>query len=413
MKRQIAAILVGLFILCMFGCYTHHIAHEQLSKLVNDMIGVTRIIVYTLAVTLTLAVIGILILFVVSVRERVLTHQAIRKQAQREAEVYAIVSETHGVFVREINSNAVWRPLHLNPTAYQNGEQTEVSAVEMATWQTWMLRNRPSATKQVEPQLLPAQTQVDLLTGLDTVHRCLIVGASDSGKTTLLQHLVRRRSYTSKVVVIDPHAYPDKWTDCVVIGTGRNYSEIDRALVALVQLMTKRYDEIGKGVVVEGNHPRLTILIDEWRAIVHNVKTASKAIKALLTESRKAAISVFVATHSDRAKPLGLEGEYDLKDGFAIVRLFVINGQRQATLDTGNGEFPATLPGLYYKNAQRVLESDELINLEVKPDTTEATILSLYDQGQPVSAIAETVFGSKGGNQNQRVKEVLAKFERV
>jgi hypothetical protein len=177
--------------------------------------------------------------------------------------------------------------------------------------------------------------------------------------------------------------------------------------------MTKRYDEIGKGIVVEGNHPRLTILIDEWRAIVHNVKSASEAIKALLTESRKATMSVFVATHSDRAKPLGLEGEYDLKDGFAIVRLFITNGQKQATLDTGNGDIPATLPGPYYGNDRQVSDSDETIDLEIQPDAIETTILDLYDHGQSISNIAETVFGSKGGNQNQRVKEVLAKFERV
>ena len=101
------------------------------------------------------------------------------------------------------------------------------------------------------------------------------------------------------------------------------------------------------GSLVKKGHFRITILIDEWRAIVYNVKGASEAIKALLTESRKAAFSVFVATHSDWAKPLGLEGEYDLKDGFAVVRLSVANGERQATLDIGNGEIPASLPGVY------------------------------------------------------------------
>jgi len=385
---------------------------------VTELIGVTRFVVYILAMTLALTAIGLSVLFILSVRERVLTRQAARKQLQREAEVYAIVSETHGVFVREMNPSAAWRPLHLNPTTYQNGLQAEVSAAELAAWQTWTLRHRPHPIKPVEPHLLSAPPQIDLLAVLDAVQRCLIVGASDSGKTTLLQHLVRRRLHLSKVVVIDPHAYPDKWAGCVVVGTGRNYAEIDRALTALVRLMTKRYDDIGKGAVGEGHHPRLTILIDEWRAIVHNVKTAGEAIKALLTESRKAAMSVFVASHSDRAKPLGLAGEYDLKDGFAIVRLFIVNGQRQATLDTGTGEVPALLPGPYA--GQILLEAsaddsdpDEPMLLEVEPDATEATILNLHAQGQSISAIAETVFGSKGGHQNQRVKEVLVKFERV
>ncbi len=201
----------------------------------------------------------------------------------------------------------------------------------------------------MRPMLLQDQNPTELLPALDSVQRCLIVGSSDSGKTTLLKHIVKRRSQSSKVVVIDPHASPNKWQGCLVMGTGRNYTEIDKALAALIQIMDKRYDEIGKGQVIEGQHEPYTILIDEWRAITQNVKPAGDAIKALLTESRKAAMSVFVATHSDRAKPLGLQGEYDLKDGFAVVRLSVVNGQRQATLDTGNGEYPAILPGPFYQ----------------------------------------------------------------
>ena len=247
--------------------------------------------------------------------------------------------------------------------------------------------------------------------------RCLIVGASDSGKTTLLQWLVSRKLNTSKVIVIDPHAYPDKWPGCIVVGTGRNYPEIDRALDALVRLMTKRYDEIGKGIVAEQGHSRITILIDEWRAIVYNVKGASDAIKALLTESRKAAFSVFVATHSDRAKPLGLEGEYDLKDGFAIVRLSNVNGRRQATLETGNGEIPAVLPGPFVGSVPNIVDIDRLTFIEedlgTEPTVSEAHILLLYEEGKSISAIAQEIFGSKGGHQNQQVKEVLQKFKGV
>ena len=61
-----------------------------------------------------------------------------------------------------------------------------------------------------EAQLLPIKSQVDLLAALEKIQRCLIVGASDVGKTTFLQHVVQRRVQTSKVVVIDPHTYLDK-----------------------------------------------------------------------------------------------------------------------------------------------------------------------------------------------------------
>jgi hypothetical protein len=263
----------------------------------------------------------------------------------------------------------------------------------------------PGAT----PALLPApeSSAVDLLAALDSVQRCLIVGATDTGKTTLLQHIITRRLQSSKVVVLDPHSYPDKWPGCTVVGASRNYHEIDRALTGLVQLMSKRYQDIGRGDIAEGRHPRLTILIDEWRAIVFNVKGASEAIKALLTESRKAAFSVFVATHSERVRALGIEGEGDLKDSFAVVRLSLINGQRLATIDTGNGEQAALLPGPY---VGPVMESDDYLNLEVEPTPTEAFIIRLYEQGESYNEIARQVYGHTGGKQVDRIKQVIERF---
>jgi hypothetical protein len=160
-------------------------------------------------------------------------------------------------------------------------------------------------------------------------------------------------------------------------------------------------------------HNKITILIDEWRAITRQLgKSAEEAIRTLLTESRKAAFSVFVASHSDRARPLGLEGEYDLKDGFAIVRLTIANGQRQATLDTGSGEMLAVMPGPFGSSQPQVIEGDS-INLEPGPDDTEANILRLHQAGESVSSIAAKIFGSKGGWQNQQVKDILAKFQAV
>jgi hypothetical protein len=279
---------------------------------------------------------------------------------------------------------------------------------------------------------LPASTSpVDLLAALDSVQRCLIVGASDTGKTTLLQWLVSRRSNTSKVIVIDPHAYPGKYPNCDIIGLGRNYDEIGRALGALIQLMTKRYDEIGKGLVRELAHDRVTILIDEWRAITGNLgKPAEEAIKALLTESRKAAFSVFVASHSDRAKPLGLSGEYDLKDGFTIVRLAIIEGQRQATIDHGNGEIPAsTSPAWEYSGAAYGAEYSQpgqglqglstlrldhnfQLDLEPEPSPAEATVLELLDRGESLKTISESVWGPGkfGAFYNDRIAEIKRRY---
>ncbi|MBN1991935.1 MAG: hypothetical protein JW953_04480 [Anaerolineae bacterium] len=412
MKNQITIATVGLIVLCMFGWYIDSLAHNEITEAV-------RWVVYALAFAIIAVLVGVSIVAVLIINERILKERADRKVMERDSKVMVVrAMEGEQVYIRDTDDKVTWRSAHLDGRIYANGRGTLPSQVEMAAWQTYMLRGRPNVISQgIEAQYLPAPTQVDLLAALDSVQRCLIVGPSDSGKTTLLQWLISRKVQTSKTIVIDPHGWPDKWPNSTVVGTGRNYAEIERGLDALVQLMTKRYDEIGKGMVVEGTHPRVTILIDEWRAIVYNVKGASEAIKALLTESRKAAFSVFVASHSDRAKPLGLEGEYDLKDGFAVVRLSNVNGQRQATLETGNGEVPAILPGPFTGTVPYSVNIDNLtfteVDMEPEPTVAEACILRLYSEGKSISAIAEEVFGSKGGNQNQQVKEILQKYKGV
>ena len=348
--------------------------------------------------------------------ERMRIFRAQRIETEKHAHVMTI-SDNGETWVRDTDQKASWRNLTGTPALYVNGKQHRPDdwEIDLHRQKLAAMAHTRTAAAQVIPgqaQLLPETVQpIDLLTALDTVQRGLIVGASDSGKTTLLQWLVYRRQQVSKVVVIDPHSWPDKWAGCYTIGSGRNYAEIGRALMALVQVMDKRYDEIGRGAIREGKHPRLTILIDEWRAITQNLgKSASEAIKALLTESRKAAFSVFVASHSDRAKPLGLEGEYDLKDGFAIVRLAVVAGQRQATIDTGNGEQPATLPGPFAPMPQVAPKPDFELDLRPQPTTQEQQIIELHAAGESLSEIARQVYGSKGGKQVSRIKQVIGQF---
>jgi hypothetical protein len=382
------------------GWYLHLVARYELKLLSLFLAGVIVI-----GLTTTLLMAGWYAI------ERLRMCRANRIALEKQAHVLTVTSGQQ-VFIRDTDRKAYWRAAHLDTRTWVNGQQRDSTQTEIMTWQMF---NAPRQVSPAQAALLPQTGQIELLPALDTVQRCLLVGASDTGKTTLLQWIISRRLGTSKVVVIDPHSWPGKWPEgCVVVGTGRKFADIERTLTALVQLMTKRYDEIGRGVVAEMAHGKITIVIDEWRAIVQNVKGASEAIKALLTESRKAAFSVFVATHSERVKALGIEGEGDLKDGFAVVRLLNINGQRQATMDTGNGEVPVVLPGQFSSYQSQVIEgqADDL-DLELVPSPIEARIVELHHAGENVSTIATEVFGSKGGNQNDRVKEVLSKFGMV
>lgn len=394
-----------LMFVCGLGWYIDYLAHDELVTAARWLIAVMAISGGAAVLTTTVVLALILV-------ERFRMTRARRKEAEKNAAVMVITAgHNEQVYIRDNDGGATWRQAHLDARVMANGKLTPPTETEYRAWGAF---HTPRIEATAGPALMPGVIQVDLMAALDSVQRCLIVGASDSGKTTLLQWLVSRRLNTSQVIVIDPHSYPDKYpAGCDVIGLGRNYPEIERALAALVKLMTKRYDEIGRGVVAEMHHSRVTILIDEWRAITGNLgKPASDAIKALLTESRKAAFSVFVASHSDRARPLGLEGEYDLKDGFAIVKLSNINGNRQATIDTGNGEMAAVLPGAFNSPAPQVIEHGPLLSYS-EPDDTESDddftgrVIEMYQAGETITGITRRLFGYKNQTKVQQIKQIL------
>jgi hypothetical protein len=349
--------------------------------------------------------ITLIILGYIFISERLKLIRAERLEAEKNANVMVITNGPQ-TYIRDTDRKAEWRTAHLEQRLYANGHYTEATVQEQLTWAAFTAPRSVSQGLLAPPE--PTPPTVELLPALDGVKQCLILGVMDAGKTTLLQALMARRQTTNEVIVIDPHSAPGKWVGCTVIGAERDYNEIEKALRNLQELLDLRYREIGQGLVAEGQHPPVTVLIDEWRAIVrHTEKAASETIRALLTESRKATISCFVATHSDRAKPLGLEGEYDLADGFAFVRLSIVQGERKATIDFGEGPMPATLPVLPPPNGNQA----EPVIIDAGPNELEQVILDMFADGDSVSAIAKEVYGSKGGNQNRQVKEILARFK--
>ena len=207
---------------------------------------------------------------------------------------------------------------------------------------------RPSQEEQQETAVNVANDfnlptpPLDLLSALDQEQAILIHGAKGTGKTTLLKHLMARRH---NCLILDPHGAPHKWPNCLMVGAGRDYEAIALALTGLVALMNQRYREMGQGLVQEGQHEKMTLLIDEYRGIVQNVPKSGKVITTLLTEARKAQMDMVLVSHSKLVKALGMQGEGDLREGFALVHLQESHGRRTATLDVGQGPTPVRLPG--------------------------------------------------------------------
>lgn len=221
----------------------------------------------------------------------------------------------------------------------------------------------PNVIRPILPELVQRQ-------------RVLIVGASDSGKTTLLRHLIDAKG---NCLVIDPHGTPPKWGKAKHIGQGRDYKAIGASLTWLIREMDKRYEQLGTGEVKERTHDQVTVIIDEWRAIVKHVKTAGEQISTLLTEGRKVNLDLIVATHSQMVKALGIEGEGDLRKGFTVVNLSGGNGEpHRATLSTNAGDpVEYALPGPYNEQTFNEQIAVKLLPAEVETMERAGTILDL------------------------------------
>lgn len=369
------------------------------------MVG--RVVLVLFSVSLLLA----LYFFFRSVNERVLTLQAQRKQAQNEADVKTITApEGHQVYIRELNDLATWRPAHLDPRLYANGKPTQPIEIELQSWRNYQeLRSKPGIVKGYEPELLPAQTSIDLLPELGRLDRCLVRGQTDSGKTTILQWIVHQRSANTQIVVIDPHSEPGMWPGCQIIGAGSNHNEVEQFFDMCIARMEKRYQEIAEGKVRQLEHGQLIVMVDEWMTIAGQCKRAPDAMVRLLTEGRKASFSIIIGSHSDQVRSLGLDGKGDIREGFVFIRLNVVSGLHSATIDYGDGEIPAILPGPYNGNGLKA----EAIDMIVKPTEQDMKILELSNRGLSLRQISYEVWGDHGGPRNRQIEKALKKFERI
>lgn len=364
---------------------------------------------YSAAALLALAGLGGLFFGGWYLRERIGMLRAQRRLADRDSHALVVTSE-YGVFIRETDKSAVWLQLHQMPQWRINGIPADPTPAELATYQAW-LTSRATRPTLPGPLLLDAPQAIpELLPILDSAQRVLIIGASDSGKTNLLQWVVSRR--TGAIVVIDPHSSPNKWPKSArVVGAGSNHPEIETTLDNLIGVMVQRYKEISAGLVREGEHPKLTIIIDEWMSIAYQCQNAQDVMVRLLTESRKAAMSVIIGSHSERVKSLGLDGKGDLRDGFLFVRLWLEStGERRATYDYGRGERPCVLPGKFANVTEGPVIEIEAIT-EAKPTEQEQKVLDLKATGASYNEICRQIYGTAGGKQIQLVKDILAKYQ--
>lgn len=171
-------------------------------------------------------------------------------------------------------------------------------------------RPLPERGVDTTADILPLSSLVDL----DNIW---VVGPKGSGKTTVLSYLLSQRS--GRVIALDPHGYPGKWGPVEVVGSGREYPEIEHVVRTTVDLIDQRAKQLARGEVSEGDFPRETLLGDEWRSLVRACPSIGPDLGTILAEGRKFGVCSIIASHTDTSPSIGLYGEMDLRDCFDVI----------------------------------------------------------------------------------------------
>jgi energy-coupling factor transporter ATP-binding protein EcfA2 len=356
--------------------------------------------------------------------------------AMRDARVTTITAPAdHQVFISDDRPAAApFVAAHLPSGASQ---------FEALAWAEWnRIHGKPAAriAAPPPPAALPAGPGPALLDAIAHLPNLLIVGGKGTGKTTLLQHLAALRAAAGRVLIFDSHDFPSKWPAGDVIGNGRNYANIWRAMLALLTQLQKRFEDLSIGKVAERGHDPVVTIIDEFTLLPKVFKGQGINIQQfsipILTEGRKVALDTVWGIHSDRAAALGLEGAKDLVECFdAVVYLKNVAGRRYALVDFGAGKTDVeySLPGPFVVPGQigpgdvatgpigwTVAPEPEPSDVAAAPERPtaedEAIIFHYVDLRDNDRAnfsyneVARRSIGSAGGWQTQKIKDVLQKW---
>ena len=419
MSKQIIPGIVLLIILAGLGWYVDSHLHD-------DIIWTIRAGLYAIITTMILALIAGLILAALLFRERYLRQQAERKKAQREADVYAIVSPEHGVFIRDTDKTASWKPAHLIPNQYQNGKPTMPSEIELTTWQTWQALRAPRAAHNIPQQqaLLPATTEaesLDLLTVFtQPTQSYAIIGGQQTGKTFQAQHIANYwLKQGIKPAVIGPKWDRGEWSGCYLLGGNGDFQAVEWGISMIRQLVESRHADTTRG---HKQHTIQPIFFDDWTPIVDAVPQARALVLEATTLYASVNIILYFILHSDTAHAWGVDRKgAALKDNF--IKLFIVpsydgNGQIVRSLTRGYIRFAGetverpvklfSIPPVQMGQAKEVRPK-----LLTGPDETEARVLALYAADTSFNEIARQVWGSTGGYQTDRIKRILGKHGAV
>jgi Cdc6-like AAA superfamily ATPase len=252
----------------------------------------------------------------------------------------------------------------------------------------------------VKEERVPQLEPIDLVEALAETPCALIHGTRGTGKTTLLQHVIRRRKHKVVVFDIKPIGEND-WLHAQVFGRNMNFEEIDQELDNLVELLHNR--------IKNASYEPLLIIADEWWLVPKTIPNATQRLFKILVSGRTAGMDVFVCGHSLRVKGLDIEGESDLLDGFVKVHLSKVRHQIRATIDFGDGPVKAQHPGPIRKRNQLSTFEAGLIRFAYQHNNGSFSVGSLHSAIK--RELPERVWTSGGILTYHQLQSLLSNWE--
>jgi len=195
--------------------------------------------------------------------------------------------------------------------------QAAQSAIALS--QLW---ERPNLSQLSEPVAVesplrkePGLRLFDLnrLRDCDTYPHFLVCGGTGSGKTYTTERLVK--FIGGDISVITTKAKSDQWQGLKVVGKGRDFPAIEKALISLLGEMNRRMQDL------DANHQPKIVVLDEFPSITANIEAATDIVTTLIREAREAKIRLFILSQGRQVKTLKLEGQSDLRENLTDILL--------------------------------------------------------------------------------------------
>lgn len=290
-------------------------------------------------------------------------------------------------------------PLALPPSGTPVVSLSDNTAVELAAamtnqqYITEELAQMPELHYDLETLTGEAPIDTNWVTSLLKYPYVLVHGAPGSGKTTFVQWLINQRIALGHFVfALDPHYEAGSWQFCEVKGAGLNYSEIDKFIVRLTDLIKRRYmqRQHKRGLVFEP----ITVICEELTEWADNCENVKQLINKL-PDYRKVGVHLLLVAHGRSLPSLGgAKGKRDMLDAaLAELNLLVKTGD--------DGEATPLMKGLLklpHKKPQEVripnisIPDHEPVNRQVEPARTQSgqEVHDFYESLEPGREPQET-----------------------